>query len=86
MLSGRHPSLTDHQQRFLFHFLVHHDITVTDERHVTVSDFRLSLKRPSGARRVLDVAQVEFGDVRRAEGAQVQTPIVLVNLADVGRH
>lgn len=33
---------------------------------------------------LLHLAEVEFGDVRRAEGAQVQIPIMLVDLADVG--
>lgn len=35
---------------------------------------------------LLHLAEVEFGNVRRAEGAQVQTPIMLVDLADVGRN
>lgn len=30
--------------------------------------------------------QVEFGDIRRAEGAQVQAAIVLMGLANVGHH
>ncbi len=67
---------------------MHHDITVKDERH----GFRLqtlgtqrSHKCPSICR-FLNLAQVQFSDVRRAEGAQVQTPIILVDLADVGRH
>lgn len=34
----------------------------------------------------LHFAQVQFGDVRRAEGSYVQTPIMLVDLANVGRH
>lgn len=33
-----------------------------------------------------DPVQVQSGDVRRAEGTYVQTAIVLVGLADVGRH
>lgn len=34
----------------------------------------------------LHLAEVQFGDVWRAEGAHIQTPIILVDLADVGRH
>ncbi|TNN26773.1 hypothetical protein EYF80_063089 [Liparis tanakae] len=32
------------------------------------------------------LAQVQLGDVGRAEGAQVQAALMLVDLADVGRH
>lgn len=63
---------------------MHHDITDEDERSVSDSDTsQMSVCLSS---LVLDFAQVEFGDVRRAEGAQVQAPVVLVGLADVGCH
>lgn len=35
---------------------------------------------------VLDLVQVQFGDVWRAEGAQVQAAVVFVGLANVGCH
>ncbi len=39
-----------------------------------------------GSWRVSHFAQIQLAQIRRAEGAQVQVAVVLVCLADVGRH
>lgn len=52
--------------------------------HTRGADIITSCHRPP--RRPSDFPQVQLGDIWRAEGAQVQTPVVLVGLADVRRH